>query len=94
VGFSLYLDRSPEIRLRHILCDIQRSNLFEPRLIKLCIVNRPSPDTVESLRITLHKLELTLDPVQDAGAMAELKRVILLRIAELDAVRLPTDDVA
>jgi hypothetical protein len=41
---------------------------------------------LESLRVTLQKLEHALDPIQDADAMAQLKRRVLLRIAELDAV--------
>jgi hypothetical protein len=49
------------------------------------MVSRPSPDTLESLRITLQKLEHGIDSMLDAAAMAELKRTILLRIAELEA---------
>jgi hypothetical protein len=49
------------------------------------MVSRPTLDTLESLRITLQKLEHSLDSMQDATAMAELKRSILLRIAELEA---------
>jgi hypothetical protein len=61
------------------------------------MVSRPSLDTLESLRITLLKLEHSM---QDATAMAELKRSILLRIAELEAANtlqhdvLRTDDAA
>jgi hypothetical protein len=49
-------------------------------------VIRPSNDVLESLRVTLQKLEHGLDPIHDAPAMAELKRMVLLRIAELEAV--------
>jgi hypothetical protein len=38
------------------------------------------------LRVTLQKLEHGLDAIHDASAMAELKRMVLLRIAELEAV--------
>jgi hypothetical protein len=50
---------------------------------------RPSNDVLESLRVTLQKLEHGLDPILDAAAMAELKRMVLLRIAELEAVDAP-----
>jgi hypothetical protein len=56
------------------------------------MVSRPTLDTLESLRITLEKLEHSM---QDATAMAELKRAILLRIAELETADvLRTDDAA
>ena len=50
------------------------------------MVIRRSNDVLESLRVTLQKLEHGLDPIHDAPAMAELKRMLLLRIAELEAV--------
>jgi hypothetical protein len=56
------------------------------------MVSRPSLDTLESLRITLQKLERGLDSMQDATAMVELKRSILLRIAELEASSLLQHD--
>jgi hypothetical protein len=56
------------------------------------MVSRPSLDTLESLRITLQKLERGLDSMQDATAMVELKRSILLRIAELEASSIPQHD--
>ena len=37
------------------------------------------------LRAMLQKLEQSLDPAEDAEALAELKRIILRRISELDA---------
>jgi hypothetical protein len=52
----------------------------------ILMVIRPSKDVLESLRVTLQKLEHGLDPTHDASAMAELKRMVLLRIAELEAV--------
>jgi hypothetical protein len=62
-----------------------------------------SDDILRLLRTTLQKLEHGLDPIKDARAMAELKRMILLRIAELemgdsatspDSPPLPKDDAA
>ncbi len=58
------------------------------------MVSRPTLDTLESLRITLQKLEHGLDSLQDATAMAELKRSILLRIAELEAANTLQHDAA
>jgi hypothetical protein len=43
-----------------------------------------SDDVLRLLRATLQELEQGLDPIKDARAMAELKRLILLRIAELE----------
>jgi hypothetical protein len=63
----------------------------------------PSDDVLRLLRATLQKLENGLDPLHDAAAMAELKRLILLRIAELESAYsatssgsrpLPKDDAA
>jgi hypothetical protein len=45
---------------------------------------RPLRDTLEALRATLQNLEKGLDPTQDATVAAELKRAVLLRIAELE----------
>ena len=45
---------------------------------------RPLHDTLEALRATLQNLEKGLDPTQDATVVAELKRAVLLRIAELE----------
>ncbi|MEA2262294.1 MAG: hypothetical protein QOJ51_5119 [Acidobacteriaceae bacterium] len=62
-----------------------------------------SDDILRLLRTTLQNLEHGLDPIEDAHAMAELKRMILLRIAELemgdsatssDSPPLPKDDAA
>lgn len=46
---------------------------------------RPSVDIRRGLRVTLHRLEQRLDSVEHAEALAELKRIVLHRIAELDA---------
>jgi len=46
---------------------------------------RTKNDIREGLRVTLQRLEQTIGLVDDAQAMAELKRIVLIRIAELDA---------
>jgi hypothetical protein len=46
---------------------------------------RPVVVTLESLHMTLQKVEQTADPSQDAAAIEELKRIFLRRIAELEA---------
>jgi len=46
---------------------------------------RPSYDLLEALRLTLQKLEQGVHAVEDARVMAELKRMLVLRIAELEA---------
>jgi hypothetical protein len=67
------------------------------------MVSRPSEDVLRLLRVTLQKLGHGLDPIHDAAAMTELKRLILLRIAELESADsatssgsrpLPKDDAA
>jgi hypothetical protein len=52
----------------------------------LLMVRRFPYGLLESLRVTLQKLEHALDPIQDAPLMAELKRKVVLRIAELETV--------
>jgi hypothetical protein len=47
---------------------------------------RPSKETLESLRVTLQRLEQTIDPSADAQSLADLKRILLGRIAELEAL--------
>ena len=47
---------------------------------------RPIFDIRQGLRATLERLEQTSDSVEDAQAMDELKRILLNRIAELDAI--------
>jgi hypothetical protein len=51
------------------------------------IKGRPAHETLESLRLTLLKVEQSADPEQDAEALAELKRILLQRIAELEAIQ-------
>jgi len=48
---------------------------------------RPAHETLESLRLTLLKVEQTAEPDQDREALADLKRILLQRIAELEAVQ-------
>jgi hypothetical protein len=45
---------------------------------------RPTPKTLDSLKVTLHKLEQTDSPAQGPDSMSELKRVLLNRIADLE----------
>jgi hypothetical protein len=51
------------------------------------IKGRPAHETLESLRLTLLKVEQTAEPDQDREALADLKRILLQRIAELEAVQ-------
>lgn len=46
---------------------------------------RSIPDTIEALRVILIEFEQALDPHYDQAALTELKRMILDRIAELEA---------
>jgi len=61
----------------------------------------PPRETLESLRITVARLEQSTDPSTNPREAAELKRILLARIADLEVlaalepiagVRLPTDD--
>lgn len=45
---------------------------------------RPSPQTLESLRHTLQNLEQSADPTSDPQELAELKGILLRRIADLE----------
>lgn len=51
------------------------------------VKGRPAHETLESLRLTLLKIEQSAEPEQDAEALAELKRILLHRIAELEAIQ-------
>ena len=53
---------------------------------------RPKKDTLESLRVTLQQLEQTADPARDADSMAQLKRVLVNRIADLELLETLTSD--
>lgn len=46
---------------------------------------RPNAETIVLLRLTLKQIEKELDPVSDVAALDELKRIVLHRIAELEA---------
>ncbi len=56
---------------------------------------RPARETLDSLRVTLQKLEQTTDPASDGQDVAELKQILLNRIAELEALQVlqPTEEV-
>lgn len=45
---------------------------------------RSAQETLESLRVTLQKLEHTADPDQDRDSMAIFKGILLNRIADLE----------
>jgi hypothetical protein len=47
---------------------------------------RSARETLESLRITLQKLEQTSDPASNREDVAELKQILLNRIAELETL--------
>jgi hypothetical protein len=48
---------------------------------------RPARETLDSLRVTLQRLEQTIDPSPDGHDVAELKQILLNRIAELEALQ-------
>jgi hypothetical protein len=48
------------------------------------MITRPSFETIESLRRTLQKLQETSDTVEGVASMADLKRILLNRIAEIE----------
>jgi hypothetical protein len=52
--------------------------------IKVRVTLRSVPDTIKSLRITLQHLEQTTDMARDSMDFAQLKRIFLKRIAELE----------
>jgi flagellar biosynthesis/type III secretory pathway chaperone len=51
------------------------------------MTSRSARETLESLRITLQKLEQTCDTSSDRQGLAELKQILLNRIAELETLR-------
>jgi hypothetical protein len=57
------------------------------KTLTAAIKGRPAHETLESLRLTLLKIEQTAEPDQDREALADLKRILLQRIAELEAVQ-------
>jgi len=48
------------------------------------MTRRPTPKTLESLHVTLQKLEQTENPIHDGESISELKRALLNRIADLE----------
>ena len=58
------------------------------------MLTRPSFDTLVNLRQTLMQLENQLDPSVDAVSIAELKRIVVQRIAELEAENAMEDETA
>jgi hypothetical protein len=50
----------------------------------MAIHRRPTPKSLDSLNLTLQKLEQTIDPCEDDAPISELKRVVLNRIADLE----------
>jgi len=46
---------------------------------------RPTREAIENLRLTLQTLEQNFESVDDEPAMAEFKRILLSRIADLEA---------
>jgi len=47
---------------------------------------RAPKDTIESLRLTLQRFEQSSEPEQDQEARAEIKRILLVKIANLEAL--------
>lgn len=46
---------------------------------------RPSAELIQSLRVTLQKIEENFASPEDEPLIAELRRILLLRIAELES---------
>ena len=53
---------------------------------------RPSSELIQSLRVTLQKLEQALSSPEDANCLAEIKRILLIRIANLEATEALKDE--
>lgn len=53
----------------------------------ISISRRPTPKSLESLRLTLQKLEQTGDIREDNASISELKRIVLNRIADLELAK-------
>lgn len=58
------------------------------------MLQRPHPETIEILRRTLLEVEQKLDPITDVASIAELKRIVLQRIAELEIEPAPGHQIA
>jgi hypothetical protein len=50
------------------------------------MTSRPTRETLDSLRVTLHRLEQTNDLASDGQDVVELKQILLNRIAELETL--------
>jgi hypothetical protein len=50
------------------------------------MISRSTRETLESLRITLQKLEQAADPASNGQDIVELKQILLNRIAELETL--------
>lgn len=48
--------------------------------------HRPTSELIQSLRVTLQKLEENFASLEDQPVIAELKRILLLRIADIEAI--------
>jgi hypothetical protein len=64
------------------ICYDSSSNEFKE---DVAIQRRPTPKSLESLRLTLQQLEQTGDP--NDASISELKRVVLNRIADLELAK-------
>lgn len=53
----------------------------------IAIHRRPTPESLESLRLTLQKLEQSGDARKNDTSISELKRVVLNRIADLELAK-------
>ena len=62
------------------------SNLEVIELRRCSVDNRPSFELIKSLRTTLLKLEESFASPEDQPQIAELKRILLLRIADIEFV--------
>lgn len=51
----------------------------------------PSYDSISSIRYTLQRLEENYPAPEDQSVIAELKRILLLRIAELESASATAD---
>lgn len=50
------------------------------------MISRSTQETLESLRVTLQKLEQAADPASNGQDVVELKQILLNRIAELETL--------
>ena len=55
---------------------------------------RSMPDTIESLRVLLKKVEQTTGVARDSADLAELRRILLHRIAELEIAQASSQEAA